>query len=132
MSAAKKGQREPRTPAEWVTFAISLLILGGVVALIVMQIPGSDRPAAPVARLAGEAREKGQKWFVPVEVSNEGDLTAENLQVAAELVVGAETFEADQTLDFLAGGESQRLEFVFDEDPSKGELTVEVTGYREP
>ena len=128
----KKSKREARTPAEWVTFAVSMLILAFVLGAIAVQIPGSDEPPAPSARVDGEPRQVRGRWFVPVEVVNDGDLTAENVQVTAELLIGDETFEADQTLDFLAGGETQHLEFVFDDDPESGELTVEVAGYRDP
>lgn len=130
--SSKKPEREKRTPAEWVTLAVSSMILAVVLGAIAIQVPGSDELPAPTARVDGEPRQVDGRWFVPVEVGNDGDLTAENVQVSAELVVGAETFEAEQTVDFLSGGATQKLEFVFDEDPGAGELTVEVSGYRDP
>jgi uncharacterized protein (TIGR02588 family) len=35
-------------------------------------------------------------------------------------------------VDFLGGGESQKLTFVFSDDPADGELVISVTGYAEP
>ncbi|HVE94381.1 MAG TPA: hypothetical protein VNB24_05625 [Acidimicrobiales bacterium] len=126
-------QRPARSSAEWVTFAISLLLLSGVVAMIAIQIPGEHLPPAPTVRQAGPVRATGGSFFVPVEVSNDGDDTAQNVQVLATYTSadGTETI-ADQVVDFLAGGETEELEFVFDEDPREGELDVSVNGYGVP
>ena len=120
-----------RVAAEWVTFAIATAIVLAVIGLIAAQIPGTDLPASPTAKAAEPVRREGQ-FVVPVEVTNGGDATAENVQVAATLEIGGETFEADQAIDFLAGGETAELEFVFGEDPSSGELDVRVTGFSVP
>lgn len=126
-------RRPARSSAEWVTFAISLVLLSGVVAVIAAQIPGEHTPAVPVVRQDGPVRVDGGSFFVPVEVANEGEETAQNVQVLATLTSddGTET-TADQVVDFLAGGETEQLEFVFDEDPREGELEVSVNGYGVP
>ena len=64
-------------------------------------------------------------FAVLVRVTNHGDRTAEAVQVLAELSRKGEVIEdGEQSVDFLAGGESQELQFVFSEDPSKAELEV--------
>lgn len=120
-----------RTAAEWVTFAVASAVVLLVIGLLAAQIPGTDSPAAPDAEVQSITR-RGDQYVVPVEVTNGGDATAENVQVAATLEIGGDTFEADQVVDFLAGGESAELEFVFDEDPSSGTLKVRVTGHSVP
>ncbi|MBA2281660.1 MAG: TIGR02588 family protein [Actinomycetota bacterium] len=131
--AADDGnESEGRSPAEWVTFSVSLVILAVVVALIAGQMWGEQRPAAPAAAVAGEVREVDGNYYVPVEVTNAGDDTAENVQVVATLTIGDETLEGDQMVDFLSGGEVEDVEFVFDEDPAGGELAVSVSGYGLP
>jgi uncharacterized protein (TIGR02588 family) len=47
-------------------------------------------------------------------------------------VIDGESTEGDQSIDFLAGGETEDLVFVFDDAPSDGELTVAVSGYGVP
>lgn len=109
----------------------SAAVVVSVVALIVAQIPGHDRPAAPVARVE-RVREVGDAFHVDVTVRNDGDETAANVQVSAELTVDGEASTGDQTLDFLSGGEHRDVSFVFDQDPELGRLRVVVTGYAEP
>jgi len=121
-----------RSVAEWTTFLASCVILATVLALIVVQMRGRQDPAAPAATIAGEARQVGGQFHVAVEVDNSGDRTAQNVQVTAELTHNGTTTSGDQTIDFLAGGESTNLVFVFDENPATGELTVTVSGYAEP
>ena len=121
-----------RTVAEWVTFGLASAIVLLVIGLVLAQVPGTDSPPQPTAQVIGAPSRQGSQFSVPVEVTNEGDATAENVQIAAALEVDGETFEADQVVDFLAGGESAELTFVFPEDPESGKLEVTVTGYSVP
>lgn len=126
------SERPDRTAAEWVTFAVSCTILLVVVALVVVQLVGEHDPAAPEAHRVGPVRVVDGQHVVEVAVTNEGDATAANVQVTASLVIDGETTEGDQTIDFLAGGETEDLVFVFDDPPADGELTVAVSGYGVP
>jgi uncharacterized protein (TIGR02588 family) len=126
------SQREARTSAEWVTLAISVAILLVVVSLEAVQLRSEHSDPAPEAHRVGRERVVGGQHFVEVAVTNEGDATAANVQVSASLVIDGETTEGDQTIDFLAGHETEDLVFVFDDSPSDGELTVAVTGFAVP
>jgi hypothetical protein len=53
-------------------------------------------------------------------------------KVVAELTIDGATSSGDQVVDFLGGGESQELTFVFADDPADGELVINVTGYAKP
>lgn len=120
-----------RTVAEWATLAASTVVLLVVVALLVVQMLSGDGPAAPVA-VVQEVTEVGEQFHVHVAVTNDGDRTAANVQVVAELDVGGQVVTGDQSIDFLSGGEDTDLVFVFGDDPSQGSLTVQVTGYEVP
>lgn len=126
------SEQDGRTTAEWVTFAVSCAVLLVVVALVVVQLVGEHDPAAPEAHRVGPVRVVGGQHFVDVAVTNGGDATAANVQVTASLVIDGESTEGDQSIDFLAGGETEDLVFVFDDAPSDGELTVAVSGYGVP
>lgn len=121
-----------RTGAEWLTFTVSALILLAVVALVIVQIPKENEPPLPVARITSFAEERGDSYVVAVVVENRGDATAENIQVTVSLETDEGTDEGDQTVDFLAGGETHELEFLFEDNPSSGELEVRVSGYGIP
>lgn len=124
-------EREPRTTAEWVTLAGSCAVLGVVVALIVVQLLSSRDPAAPVA-VVERIRPLGDVHHVEVTVTNEGDDTAADVQVNADLTIDGEVVSADQVIDFLSGGEDEDLVFVFEDDPAEGELEVVVSGFSVP
>jgi uncharacterized protein (TIGR02588 family) len=123
--------RPSRTTAEWVSLAGAAAVVLLLVGLIVAQIPGSDRPAAPEARVDG-VRQAADTFHVDVTVDNRGERSATNVQISAELTIGVDTVTGDQTIDFLSGGEQQRLTFVFTQDPASGDLQVAVTGFGVP
>lgn len=124
------GPRDPRSPAEWITLAASCLVLAVLVALIALQ-PFDQAPPSPVAEVVSHHEVDGFH-HVEVAVTNHGEETAANVQVTAELTIDGETTSADQTIDFLAGDESDDLVFVFEDDPADGELTVAVSGFGLP
>ena len=126
------SQERDRTPAEWVTFIISLVVLVAFIGLVTRELLSGDDPPAPVAAQSGPAREVDGTFFVPVEVVNGGDRTAADVQVTAELTVDGNTTGGDQVLNFLGGGERRELSFAFPVDPTSGDLVVRVTGYAEP
>lgn len=126
------ARQDGRTSAEWVTFALSSLVLLVVVGLVLVQVRSGQDPAAPAAHRVGPVQVVDGRHFVEVRVTNTGDETASNVQVAASLVIEGEATEGDQTIDFLAGHETEDLVFVFDDPPSDGQLTVAVTGFAVP
>jgi uncharacterized protein (TIGR02588 family) len=110
----------------------SAAILGVVVGLLVILAFRAADPAAPAAGTPGPARQEGGQFLVPVEIVNHGDLAAAEVQVVAELTIGGTTTTGDQVVDFLGGGETQQMTFVFADDPADGELVITVTGYADP
>ena len=124
-------RRRPIQAAEWVTFAVASVIVLAVIGAILLQVPRSVAPAAPAVEV-GRVQERNGAFFVPVVVTNEGDDTAQNVQVNATLTLDDGEVTADQVVDFLAGGEQEELEFVFEDDPDGGELDVVVGGFSLP
>ena len=121
-----------RSTAERVTFGVALAVLLVLVGLIVSQIPGSKQPASPRVKV-GDPIERDGHYEVPVEVENIGESTAENVQIDATLTMDDDDEQtADQTIDFLAAGETEEVVFLFDDDPSSGELEVRVGGFSVP
>lgn len=124
--------KEPRTTPEWITFAIASALLLTLVALIASQMFGPREPATPSAAVDGEIEPRGSRFHVPVVVVNHGDDAAAEVLVVAELTIGEEIVTAEQTISFLAGGASENLVFIFDDDPGARELVVRVDAFTEP
>ncbi len=77
-----------------------------------------------------EVRQAGGAYYLPVDVPNQGERTAENVRVEVSLSSGqgeSSQFE----LRFLAGG-AERGTVIFREDPSKVNLTVDAISFRRP
>jgi uncharacterized protein (TIGR02588 family) len=125
-------EKKGRTAPEWITFAVSLLLLAGLVGLIARDMVEEERPANPTAAISGEPRRLGDQFIVTVEVENKGDLAALSVQVKTELTIGDEVIDGDQVVDFLAGSATEEVEVVLPRNPGDGELTARVTGFQHP
>lgn len=84
-------------------------------------------PPSPVIRL-GELRVEKGRFCQPFTVTNEGEQTAEEVEVQA--VLGDET--GSQRIDYLAQGEEVEGAFLFRHDPRQADLSVRVASYRLP
>ena len=128
----ERVQRATRSGPEWIILGASASILAVVVGVLVVLAFRTAAPASPAADTPGPARQVGEQFLVPINIVNHGDLAAAEVQVVAELTIDGATSSGDQVVDFLGGGESQELTFVFADDPADGELVISVTGYAEP
>jgi uncharacterized protein (TIGR02588 family) len=126
------GQAATRSGPEWIIVGVSALILATVVGVLLVLAIRTDEPANPAADPPGPARQVGEQFFVPVDIVNNGDVGAAEVQVVAELTIDGVTSSGDQVVDFLGGGERQALTFIFADDPATGELKISVTGFAEP
>ena len=124
-----------RSTAEWTTLGISLTIVLSILGLITyLYVSGSDEPPNIAAEAKfEELRRETSGYYLPVEVINEGDRTAEDVRVEAELDTGnGQPETAEIAVTFLAGGEHATGTFIFNQDPSEGDLTVQAISYTIP
>lgn len=126
--------RPPRTPAEWWMFGLSAGLIALVLGVVVMSwTTGATGPPVFVVSPSGPIELEGGSYRVPYEVTNDGGDAADQVQVVATLEVGGEVVgEAEQTVAFLSGGETESGVFLFATDPTDGELTLEVASYASP
>ena len=127
-------QKQKRSPAEWTTFSIALLILATIVGLVLYKwLTQKNQPPVLSISSSSEVREAPGQYYVPFSVKNTGGETAESVQVIAELRINGDVEESgEQLIDFLASGEMEEGAFVFSRDPRKGELVVRVASYKLP
>lgn len=125
--------RRGRGAAERLVAAIAggvLLAVAGAIGWLWLQ------PRDPAQLNVGRpevVREVDGHRYVSAEVKNDGDETAEAVQVVAELSVDGEVVaDGEQVVDFLSGGETQEIVFVFDTGPPDAEILVRVASYTVP
>jgi uncharacterized protein (TIGR02588 family) len=126
-------ERSGRSVAEWTTLVIGAVLILALVGLVTyLYVSGDNRPPVVEATpLALEIRREEGAYYVPIEVTNQGGETAQDVLIQAELSTGEGAPEVTEfTVDFLAGGESAEGTVVFSTDPSAGELTVSVASFR--
>jgi uncharacterized protein (TIGR02588 family) len=122
-----------RTVAEWTTLLLSLAILLVLVALITYQyLHGGDQPARiEVYPQIGSVVQNAGAYYLPVEIKNLGDQTAEEVWVELSLTGDQGTVEkANFMIIFLDGGATSMGMAVYDQDPAKGQLTVDMSFVR--
>jgi uncharacterized protein (TIGR02588 family) len=124
--------RSGRSPAEWVTFAASCIVLAVLVVLVASGMRGEAAPAQPTARVDGAVERRSDGFHVPVLVRNVGDDAAADVQVIGELTLAGEPIEGEEVIAFLAGQEDAEVVLVFPEDPADGELVVRVASFSQP
>lgn len=124
-----------RSIAEWTTLAISVTILLTIIGLIGwLHFMGGGRPAAIVVEpQADQFRQEASGYYLPVVIRNEGDTTVQDVQIQGELDTGSgEPETAEFVIPFLVGGEEVDGTFIFQSDPSQGELTTVAGSYKLP
>jgi len=122
-----------RQAPERVTFAVVaaiLLTLAGAIGYLWVQ---PREPANVTVELADDVRRTGTQVYLTGEVRNSGDETAEAVQVVAELIVDGEVdANGEQVVDFLSGGETEEVVFIFEQVPPEAEPRARVASYTSP
>ncbi|MCW2955983.1 MAG: hypothetical protein JWO69_852 [Thermoleophilia bacterium] len=125
-----------RGRAELTTLVMSIILLlalfGGLATLHVVRGEASP-PRFEITPAWSDASRHGDEWYLPVDVTNAGDLTADTVTVSLERPVPGEQPEtADLEFVFVAGGETVRGVAVFDEEPTPETVDTGSISYTEP
>jgi len=127
------SERQSMSTAERVTFAAAvgiLLALAGSIAWLWAQ---PREPAIITVASSGDRRVTDTQTYVTARVRNTGDEAAEAVQVLAKLTVDGEVVaEGQQAIDFLSGGESEQVVFVFDVTAPDALVDLRIGGYAIP
>lgn len=125
----------PHSAAEWITLAISSLIVVGLIALTTyFYLTDAKTPAiVEVEPRLAEAYQAGSRYYLPVTVHNRGGETGEEVRVRVSLTDRSGRQEAAEIMvAFLAGGGSSRAVAAFGSDPREGQVEAVVVSYLEP
>lgn len=127
------SERQSMSIAERVTFAVAVGILAVAAGSIVWLWAQPREPAIVTVAPSGDRRVTDSQTYVTARVHNAGDETAEAVQVLATLTVdGEDVAEGEQAIDFLSGGESEEVVFVFDVTEPRALVDLRVGGYVVP
>ncbi|HEX8218030.1 MAG TPA: hypothetical protein VF914_02325 [Chloroflexia bacterium] len=124
--APGREEKKERTTAEWVSLFISMAIVLTLVGGLIYQIfaGGHRPPAIEVTPLMEEIRQEGDSYYLSLDITNNGDRTAENVEVMLTLDTGEGDPETMQfQVQFLDGGETENQTVIFKNNPAQGELT---------
>ena len=131
--SSRQPHKTNRSFAEWVTFYLSLTVLGLIIGLVVFSwVRESDRPPILSVNLTSPIQEIEGQFYLPYTVKNTGDQTAESVEVVAELSWGDQKQTGTQQIDFLSGGETSSGAFIFSHDPQHGNLMTRIASYKLP
>jgi uncharacterized protein (TIGR02588 family) len=128
-----KSRSQHRLLPEWITFFCASLIVAAIAGLVIYEwVTESNEP--PILSISRQdIRETQGQFYVPFTVTNQGGVTAEAVQVSGELQIEGQPIEmGEQQIDFLSKGEQNEGAFIFNHDPSIGELKVRVASYKLP
>jgi uncharacterized protein (TIGR02588 family) len=108
-------------PAEWVTLAIGLLVVGVFVAVAVgEEIERRDDPPGAIEIVfdATQAERQGSRWFVPYLVRNTGSAAIDSAEIWIEVYAGEELVDtAEISVQSLPLDGTQLGVYVTELDP---------------
>ena len=114
-----------RTRAEWITLAVSILIVLSVTGYIVYDLVAGSNvdPTIEVIPHYEEMRAEQGAFYLPITVVNHGGRTAEDVSIQF-LLQGTEgrSQSTSLTFRFLAPGERSEAVLIFDDNPEEGRL----------
>jgi uncharacterized protein (TIGR02588 family) len=124
-----------RSVAEWTSLGISLtilLVLAGLVGYEAI-VAGGRPPVIEVTPRLEAVRRVGDAYYLPIEIANSGEETAEDVRVRLSLAsAGGEREATELLVPFLAGGATANATAAFRADPAAGGLTVDGVSFLEP
>lgn len=113
---------------EWITFGVGLLIVVGTLLLMTYLhfTSESGPPEIQVSALTNQVPRRAAGYYLPVEVTNTGGETAEDVSVQLTLVPPEGSPESKTfAIRFLSPRETEKSTVIFQTDPTKG--TIEYT-----
>jgi len=120
----------PRTFAEWVSLAVSLLLLAGVVGVILWLWASEPEGPPRFAVERGAVRREAGLFHLAVAVTNVGGGAAGQVRVEGRLGGAGGEERPATTIDFLPVRAREEFVLIFRGDPAGA--SVEVVSYQLP
>lgn len=122
-----KEQHYPPTILGWVARFISLALLTLLIGVISWKVAtASDEIVFASKVITEDVRKDGDKWLVPVEITNEGDYTAHLVQMDVTIE------DTTETLEIPMIGASETVRYMVSTNAPADSVTHEVVSYEAP
>jgi uncharacterized protein (TIGR02588 family) len=131
---ANGEQASRRATAEAITTVVSVLLITALIIAIVYE--GYAREASAPATLEAtvlidETDQRGESFYLPIEVVNRGDQTVEEALVAIEVSDGdTPIMETESTIATLGEAERATIQVILDQDPAGLTIDARVTAFQ--
>ncbi|MBA2277054.1 MAG: hypothetical protein H0W06_04760 [Chloroflexia bacterium] len=136
MSEQSDEAQEGRSLAEWVTLAVSIVVVAAFVGAAFVENVTRDEPAgAPITVevLLEQIEQREGSFYVPFEVSNAGSSPVEDVSLLFELRLRGQLLEESTVLiPFLPSNGVEAGTVVLTTDPARAVLVASVQNFREP
>jgi uncharacterized protein (TIGR02588 family) len=133
MKKNPNAKRRDIPRSEWMVASIGVaLVLASIAILIHSAATSHNAPPSLSVRVVS-IQPAGEQFLVIIEVGNDGDLTAADASIEAELRGrGAVVERSETSLDFVPPKSKRQAGVFFSRDPRANELTLRASGYRKP
>ncbi len=122
-----------KNPLEWVVFGLSLALIAATAAVLVhAHLTSAQRPPMIVVTAGAPVSQAGGAYAIPLDVSNEGDITAQAVKIEVMLSGNGVNERSEVELAFVPHGSRRRAWVTFGRDPSNLALRTRVIGFEEP
>jgi len=128
--AEKKASAAPKSTAEWMSLAVSIIILSAFVGTIIWLWVNEPAGPAQFQIQRGMVRNETGFFYLPVTVTNTGGLAAGQVRVEGKLNNEGQEEIAATTIEFLPVRAQEEVVLVFRNDPSGA--VVQVVSYHQP
>jgi uncharacterized protein (TIGR02588 family) len=133
MQKKSNAQRRGIPQSEWMAAGIgAALVLASIAILVHSAATSHDSPPRLSLRVAS-IEPAGEQFLVRIALDNQGDSTAAEARIEAELRQHGAVVERSETIvDFVPPKSKRQAGVFFRRDPRAFELTLRASGYREP
>lgn len=117
---------------EWSVFAVSAGLIAAIVGFLLYASSTTGQGPPDIQVRIGEPEPHAGYFAVPIKIVNQGDHTAEGVQVEVVLKAGGQEERGQFEIQFLPRHGSREAWVTFKTDPRQGALEARVLGYEKP
>lgn len=121
------------SPAEWVVAVLGALVVFALIAFLIYDALRDEHRPPQLEAAIVSIEQSGSAYLVEFRVHNDGDESAANVTIEAQLSDGGAPLETyTTTLDYVPAHSTRAGAALFQRDPAQFELEVHPAAYQNP